>query len=232
MGIKTDDLILCTVKKIEGTTVFVDLGDSIHGTIVFSEIAAGRIRNIREYAIPGKKIVCKVLKIHPENIELSFRRVTASERDAVNERSKQEQTFKTVLKNVVKDPESVIKKIKEKYQLIDFISGIKEDPKISSEFLNKEESEKLNKILSEKKEKAKEAKRIFSLRSDSDSGLIDLKVILNAKEVDISYLGSSQFSISSQGKDFKEANHKIDLALEGIKTKAKEKKAFFELKEK
>ena len=62
MGIKTDDLILCTVKKIEGTTVFVDLGDSIHGTIVFSEIAAGRIRNIREYAIPGKKIVCKVLK--------------------------------------------------------------------------------------------------------------------------------------------------------------------------
>lgn len=232
MGLKVDDLVLCTVKKIEGTTVFVDIEDSTPGTIVFSEIAAGRIRNIREYVSPGKKIVCKVLKIHPENTELSFRRVTGSERDSITEKFKQEQTFKTMLKNVVKDPESILKKIKEKYQISDFMLDAKENPEIVLEFFNKDESEKLKKILSEKKEKEKIAKRFFLLKSDSNSGINDIKGILSVKNVSIFYLGSSQFSISAQGKDFKEANQKIDSALESIKAKAKDKKAFFELKEK
>jgi len=55
MEIKEGDLVIATVKKIEGTTVFVEIEDSeIKGSIVFSEIAAGRIRNIREYVVPNK----------------------------------------------------------------------------------------------------------------------------------------------------------------------------------
>ena len=49
---ETGDLVLCTVKTIDGTTVFVKIEDDGEGTIVTSEIAPGRIRNLREYVIP------------------------------------------------------------------------------------------------------------------------------------------------------------------------------------
>lgn len=234
MEIKIDELVLCTVTKIEGTTVFVNIDEySLPATIVFSEIAAGRIRNIREYVVPNKKIVCKVLKIYPDHIELSFRRVTASERDSVTERFKQEQTFKGMLKSIVKSPDKSIAAIKEKMSIADLLFQIKENPKILSDFFSKEEAEKIKKFLSEKKEKEKEAKKTFILKSDSPSGIKDIKETLSIeKNTAIAYLGSSQFSISCKGKDFKEANQLCISQFEAIKEKAKSKKCFFELKEK
>lgn len=233
MEIKTDELVLCTVTKIEGTTVFVNIeGHNLKGTIFFSEIAAGRIRNIREYVVPNKKIVCKVLKIQPDHIELSFRRVTGSERDTITERYKQEQTFKTMLKNNFKNSEEKIAKIQKEMPLYEFILKAKEDPKSLESYFNKEESEKIAKIFQDKKEKEKEAKKIFVLKSDSSSGILDIKEILKTRNAEISYLGSSQFSITCKGKDFKEANQSCLSLLESISKKAKEKKCFFEIKEK
>lgn len=229
--IKQDEIVLCIVTKIEGTTVFVNIDEyNLPGTIVFSEIAAGRIRNIREFVVPNKKIVCKVLKNVQGNIELTFRRVTASERDATIEKYKQEKTFKTMLKNVTKDADSILIKIKEVMSIQEFLMQVKENPKLISNFFNKEESEKLKKMLSEKKERAKEAKKIFSLKSESEFGILDLKDILKTKEANISYLGSSKFSISCIGKNFKEANQKCQIILQEIEKKAKSKKAIFEIK--
>ncbi len=75
------DIVLCTVVKIERTTVFVKLEDGKEGTINTSEIAPGRIRNLRDYVVPDKKIVCKILSIDPKgNINLSLRRVTTKEK--------------------------------------------------------------------------------------------------------------------------------------------------------
>lgn len=233
MEIKETDIVLCTVKKIEGTTVFVTIDNcEKEGSIVFSEIAAGRIRNIREYVSPNKKIVCKVIKMYQDHVELSFRRVTASERDAVMEKSKQETTFKTMLKQIVASPEKVIEKIRIDMPLHDFMTQAKENPKIINDYFNKQEAEKLTKMLLEKKEKDKEAKRTFILKSDSNSGMNDIKSLLATKEADISYLGSSQFSITTKAKDFKEANNKLNTILDKISKAAKDKKCFFELKEK
>jgi translation initiation factor 2 alpha subunit (eIF-2alpha) len=93
----------------------------------------------------------------------------------------------------------------------------------------KKEAEAFSKILAEKKEKEKIAKKTISIRSLSESGINDIKEALStAKNVEIRYLGSSKFSISAKGKDFKEANHKVLQAIEMIKSRAKEKKLFFE----
>ena len=81
------DLVLCTVDRIVGTVVFVKIKSKdkeIEGSIVLSEIAPGRIRNLRDYVVPKKKIVCKILRIKGENIELSLRRVSQKERKEVN----------------------------------------------------------------------------------------------------------------------------------------------------
>jgi len=232
--IKENELVLCTVDKIEGTTVFIKTDEGVPGSIVFSEIAAGRIRNIREYVSPSKKIVCKVLKVLSDHIELSLRRVTGKEREEILERYKKQKVFENILKAAFPNPSAVIEKIKQKYDLFDFFEKVKANKSILDEFFNKSEVDILSKLILEKKEKEKVVKKTFSLKSLNNEGLDDLKSILltNDKKVKINYLGSSIFSISAQGNDFKQADHDVDVFLEEIEKRAKEKKALFEIKEK
>lgn len=232
MELKIDDLVMCSVDKIEGTTVFVKIEGFGPGTIVFSEIAAGRIRNIREYVFPNKKIVCKVLKISQDHVELSLRRVTGKEREEMEEKYQKEKTFQGMLKTVSSNPGEIVAKIKEKYDIGEFIENIKEKPSILSEFLKKEDVEKITKILSEKKEKDKEVKRIIKINDDSESGINDIKYTLDVKNVEIHYLGSSQFSVIAKAKDFKQAESTLNAAIQEIQKRAKERKAVLEVKEK
>jgi len=232
--LKEDDIVFCTVIKIEGTTVFVDIDEYGPGTIVFSEIAAGRIRNLREYVTPNKKIVCKVLRIVKDHIELSIRRVTAKERQTLLEKYKTEKTFSSLLKTISIDHEKIISKIKKSHDLSDFIEDIKEDSKLLESYLPKDKALSLSKILLEKRESSKKIKRIFSLTSNSPKGLEDIKSILSPipKDTKINYLGSSNFSISITGKNPKKAEKELSLFLQLIEKKAKQKHALFSMKEK
>jgi translation initiation factor 2 alpha subunit (eIF-2alpha) len=75
MELEEGTVVLCTVTKIVGTSVFVKLDDyNKEATIITSEIAPGRIRNLRDYVVPNKKIVCKILRIDNKGqIDLSLR---------------------------------------------------------------------------------------------------------------------------------------------------------------
>ena len=86
-------IVLCEVQKILGTTVFCKIEGDGEGTLTTSEISPGRIRNIRKYVTPGKKIVCNVLRINMErgHIDLSLRRVNDSQRRRKMDEIKQEQ---------------------------------------------------------------------------------------------------------------------------------------------
>lgn len=233
MEIKEDDIVMCTVKKIEGTAVFVEIEGKGEGSIVFSEVAAGRIRNIRSHVIPNKKIVCKVLKISKGHIELSLRRVTSKEKEEIKEKYEKERNLLSMLKTSTKNPEEILKKIKEEYEAQDFLEEAKENQGIIEKFMPKAEVQAFAKILAEKKEKEKTTKKIITIKSISQSGIKDIKETLQeAKDVEIRYLGSSKFSIFAKAKDFKEANQKIQNAIEQIKAKAKEKKLVFETEEK
>ena len=57
------DIVLCTVEKIAGTTIFLKIEDDGEGTMIVSEVSAGRIRNLRDYIVPNKKVVGKILSI-------------------------------------------------------------------------------------------------------------------------------------------------------------------------
>lgn len=227
--LKEGDIVLCTVKSVEGTTVFLDVEGNGSGSLVFSEIAAGRIRNIREYVVPNKKIVCKVLKIINGHPQLSFRRVTGKEREEVMERYKKEKTFLSILKSVSKTPEKLIEKIKNKYELVEFYDKARENPKILDEVFTKEEVQSLSKVFAEKREKEKEAKRIIFIKTLSPSGLAEIKEILSIPSIEIRYLGSSRFSLSVKSKDFKEANAKIGQAIRQMQEKARIKKLEFRI---
>src|SRR3989344_1878368 len=71
------DIVICTVKKVLPHSVFVDLDEyGKEAMIHISEIAPGRIRNIRDYVKEKKKppevIISGVLKLesdYPDGIE-------------------------------------------------------------------------------------------------------------------------------------------------------------------
>ncbi len=230
--LKEGDLILCTVKKIEKTSIFLEIEGNGEGAMVLSEVAAGRIRNLRQYVAPNKKIVCKVLNTENGHIELSLRRVTAKEREAVLEKYKKERNFSNLIKTITKSPELILEKIKQEYELVDFLEEVQNNPQILKNFFSAEDTKKLEKVLTEKIEKEKLLKKIFSLSTTSSTGLTDIKEILNIKNAQINYLGSARFSISSKADNLKEANKKLTEILQEIEKRAKQKKALFELKEK
>lgn len=232
MKFKDGDLVLCTVKKIDKTTIFLDIEDDGEGSLVFSEVAAGRIRNIRDYVSPNKKIVCKILKIENNHAELSLRRVTAKERESVLERYKKEKSLVKMLETLTKNSGPIIEKIKSNTDFVSFFEEARENPKLLAKYFPKEEADKLVKILGEKSEKEKEIKKLFKLTTLASSGINDIREILGNSSSEIRYLGSSRFSITAKAKDFKEANRIISSILEEIKAKAKAKHAHFEIIEK
>src|SRR3989344_9092595 len=100
------DLVLCTVERITPNSVFVTLDDHGHkeGLIHVSEIAPGRIRNIRDFVKEKHKVVCLVLTSNKERnlIDLSVRRVSLQNRMAVEEWHKQEMIAEKLLDNIAK----------------------------------------------------------------------------------------------------------------------------------
>lgn len=235
-GLKEDDVVICTVKRIEGTTVFVAIEGNGEATLVLSEVAAGRIRNLREYVFPNKKIICKVLSIDADShIRLSLRRVTGKERENVQEQYKKERMLISLLATVLKNTaevHTVIEKIKTQHVITEFLELARTQLSLLEQFMKKEDAQRLSTMLAEKEEREKTTKRHFLLKTTAEEGITDIKTILACPAVDIRYLGSSQFSISAKGADFKESTHKLNAALANIEKRAKEKKAHFEVKEK
>jgi len=230
--LKEGDAVLCTVTKIERTTVFLDVEDNGPGTMVLSEVAAGRIRNLRAHVAPHKKIVCKILKVESDHIELSLRRVTGKEREIVLERHKKERNLLSMFKAITpKKAESTLEKIKDEYDILDFVDDAREDPKILEKFFTKEEAKKIHTIFAERMAKEKTVDKTIILTSDSSTGVEDIKSILKTDEAKISYLGSSKFSVAASAPDFRQANYLLEQIIEKIQEKAKEKHAIIQVKE-
>ncbi len=122
-----DELVLCTVTAIQYHSVFVTMDEygGKTGMIHISEIAPGRIRNIRDYVQVGRKVVCKVLRIDMQkgHVDLSLRRVNDAQRRLKLNQIKQEQLAEKIVEFVAKarkqDPaavlESVVPKLSAKY---------------------------------------------------------------------------------------------------------------------
>lgn len=231
--IEEGDMVLCTVDRIAGTVVFVKIeGEEKEGNIILSEIAPGRIRNLREYVIPKKKIVCKVLKTTGGTIALSLRRVTPKERNEVMEEYNQERGYINILKSVLKEKsESTIENITSKEKIYNFFEKAKEEPKILEEIIGKEDANKILNILFEQKKKRITIKKTIYLKTNESNGVYNIKEILGEqKGVEIKYISAGKYSINLETDDGKKGEQKIKTILEDIEKKSKEKGVQFEIK--
>ncbi len=237
MALEEGDIVLCTVDRIIGTTVFVKIhGEKeIEGSIVVSEIAPGRIRNLRDYVVPKKMIVCKILKINAEgNIYLSLRRVTQKEQKEVLEEYKQEKSFINILKTILKEnADAVIEKIKKEYKICEFIGEIKENPSKLENMIGKKDAEKIHEILIKQKKKNALVKKQIRLISTKPNGLEQIKEILgNLEGVEIKYISAGKYVIQAENQDIKTADNKLKDIISKIEKKIQKQNMEFSVKEK
>lgn len=233
MEIEIGDILLCQVEKIEGTTVFVNIENSpTRGTIILSEVSAGRIRNLRDYVVPKKTIVCKVLRIMADHIELSLRRVTQKEQKEVMEQNKIEKSYLSIFKSVLKEKtKETIDKIKEKQTLFEFVEEIKENQTKLEKLVGNQESKEILEILKTQKKKTIQLKKEIKFHSTHPEGLKLIKEILgNSKDTQIKYLAAGKYSIKSESDNIKIADQKIEKTIEEIQNKIKGQEIEFSYK--
>ncbi|MBI2003856.1 hypothetical protein HYS72_00120 [Candidatus Pacearchaeota archaeon] len=235
MALEEGDLVLCSVDRIVGTVVFVKIeGEKKEGSIVLSEIAPGRIRNLRDYVVPKKKIVCKVLRISPERVDLSLRRVAQNEKKQIIEEYSQEKSYESILKSILGgNSKQIIDKIKEEESLYNFFEQVKKNPDFLTKLVGEENSKRIMQIISKQKTKKSTIKKEFRLTSAKSNGLELIKELLdNIKNVEINYLAAGKFSLKAQSEDPKKEEKILRIILEDIEKKAKEKGMEFSIKEK
>ena len=229
------DLVSCVVDRIVGTVVFVKIegqGKEVEGSIVFSEVAPGRIRNIRDYVVPKKKIVCKILRISNSNIDLSLRRVSQKERKEVLEGENLEKSYTSILKSVVgEDAEKTIKKINEKESLVSFFEEAKTKPAELEKIIGKENAKKIIDILNAQKKKVSRIKKEIAMTTIKPDGITLIKKILSLfKDFEVKYLAAGKYLIESESSDVKSADKKIREKIDEAEKEAKKLGVEFSVK--
>ena len=230
-------LVMCSVTKIIGTIVFVRIEDyNLEGTLTFSEIFPGKIRNIRDFVFPGKQIVCKVLNIKPQVIEVSLRRVKVNERNEFNDKYKRERNYTAFLRTVLGDVESskVIEQIKSNEEsFVDFLEASKEKPESLVKYVSKEHATKIAAGLKEKKSKEVSVTKKFSISSKADNGIKKIKEIVssalvNYKGCEVSYVAAGKYAIKIKSSDPRTADQQLRAIMQAIEASAKKNNCFFE----
>jgi translation initiation factor 2 subunit 1 len=243
-----DDILLCTVKNVQYHSVFVSLDHygGKQGLIHISEISPGRIRNIRDFVVEGKKILCKVLKVDPAkgHIDLSLRRVNESQKRLINDKIKQEQRAENIIdvfaeqQKINKDEAYALiaKPILEEYIFLHeaFNDVVENDLDLEKYNYKKEFIAPLIKLIKEKITPPEyEHGGILTIKIYSEDGIDCVKEALQRaaqvdKKITLKYSGGGTYSIKAVSRDSKEAEQIVTKAVEECRKYVEGKKGVFE----
>ncbi len=219
-----DEIVLCQVTKLFPNSVFVDLlefNDS--GMVHISEIAPGRIRNLRDYVSIGRQIVCKVLRIDRErgHIDLSLRRVNSHQRqeklDEIKQELKAESLVKSVAQKIKIKPEEIYAALKKSvlkeysHLYLCFKDAANSEADLTKLGLEKNIAEELMVAI---KDKFKPPKFFIegevTLRTYDQNGLDKIKSVLIKIEkispkLSLFYLGAGRYKLRIEDLEYKSA---------------------------
>ena len=235
-----EELVLCTVTGITPHSVFCTLDEygGRTGMIHISEVAPGRIRNIREFVQEAKKVVCKVLQTNKEkgHIDLSLRRVNVGQKTTKLNQIKQQQLAEKIVEYVAKQkgesPLALFTKLSEKLvpQFGTLFAGLEQ---VSHDKLNLEDvvDKKVAKLLTDAIKARIKPMQVniggdLKLTSYSPDGLQEIKetlAIATKAGVRVRYLGAGTYHMDVTAEDYKEAEKKLKSAIDPILEFAKEK---------
>jgi translation initiation factor 2 subunit 1 len=239
-----DEIVLCTVTAVHGHSVFAKLDEyGRSGMIHISEVSPGRIRNIRDYVVEGKKIVCKVLRIDKKkgHIDLSLRRVNAGQKKNKTNEIKQEQKAEKIIEGVAKKLNKELKglynevssKIFEKYEYVhecfnDIVIGKADLEKLG---INKEIVDDLTAAVKEKiKPPEVEIKGVLKLKSYEPDGIEIVKGALKkavGANIRVKYKGAGDYGVIVNAPNYKEAEKLLKNSIDKVERYMEKKKAIF-----
>ncbi|MEK6968105.1 MAG: translation initiation factor IF-2 subunit alpha [Nanoarchaeota archaeon] len=232
------ELVLCTVTNVQGHSVFVKIEDyGVSGMIHISEVAPGRIRNIRDFVKEGKTIVCKVLRINKDrgHIDLSLRRVTESQRRSKIADIKQQQKATKIVEHAAKklkiEPDIAYKEVSEKLLteydsvFIGFMDIVENNISLEKLGVNKALAEEVEKVVKQRlKPETVEVRGTLSLSSTASDGVEKVKAALKeakSEPINMKYLGAGRFLLGTTASDYKSAEETLrkasDKAIAAIK---------------
>jgi len=236
------EILLCTVTNIQYSMVFVKIDEyDMSGMIHISEIAAGRIRNIRDYVKEGKKVVCKVLRINEDrgHVDLSLRRVSESQRrNKVNE-IKLEQKAESIIEYIAKQNNIDFKKLFDKVSKVvldeygylhhAFEDAVDDQFDLKTIGLDKKMTDELHDLVVQRfKAKVIEKNATIEISTYNPDGVELIKsALIKASEfegADIKYLGGGKYRLNVSSTDYKVAENNLkkssDMILKELKDKA------------
>lgn len=238
---EVDEIVLCKVTKIFPNSVFVELLEhGEQGLVHISEIAPGRIRNLRDYVTEDKQIVCKVLRVDRAkgHIDLSLRRVSSHQRQAKLDEIKQESTAETLIQNLSKKlqrpADELYRKISEKvfneysHLYLCFKEVAAGEADLEKLGIEKKLAEELAAAIVERFKPAKVTlKGEIKIQSYAPDGVERIKSLLMEIEkisatIRVFYLGGGRFKLVIEDIDYKPAEQtmrKVQEALEKFNDK-------------
>lgn len=223
-----DDIVLCAVTKVQRHGVFARLDEyeNASGLIHISEIAPGRIRNIREFVAEGKVVVCKVLRIDKKSghIDLSLRRVNETVRrnklEAIKQRGKAEKIIEGVAELTKRKPAELYVQVMDALDgysslydaFLDVSEGSLDLTKIG---LDPKVGETLHSLVLERvKPPEVSIEGSIMIRSYDARGVEDVKDILAEidafEDVRVSYSGGGAYRFEVTAADYKSAESTFD----------------------
>ena len=242
-----DELVLCTVTAVQFHSVFVKLDEyGKSGLIHISEIAPGRIRNIRDYVVEGKKVVCKVLRVNTEkgHIDLSLRRVNEAQKRKKLNQIKQEQLSERIIEFVAKQNKmdwtklynQLAEKLLDKYPaMFEAFEAVATDKLDLSKVIDAKLAKQFTEVIQQRiKPPEVEIGGEILLSTPAPDGIELIKEALkkvSAKDGPvIKYKGTGAYSIWVKSEDYKTAEKILKKATDNIQKFAKKNKIDFEFK--
>lgn len=226
-----NELVLCTVTNVQYNSVFCNLDFYARsGMIHISEVSPGRIRNIRDYVVEGKKVICKVLRINEEkgHIDLSLRRVTENQKRELNALIKQEQKAEKIIENLAaelkEDPKklylAIANPIFEEYEYIHmaFQDHVEGDVDLAKFDIPKEyQTPLIERVVDKIKPKSVTIGGKLMLETFEPNGISLIRKALESaektKNTSISYLGSGKYKLTVTAEDYRAAEALLDEAV-------------------
>ncbi len=251
---EVNEIVKCTVKRIYGNSVFVNLDEyNKEGILIVNEIAPGRIRNIRDYVVENKVIICKVIRVNEKkgHIDVSLRRVPLNIRKEKIEEIKGEEFAEKIYNEVAsklgitkdelfkKTYEDIFEKYNTVFSCLKSIVEGEESINIFTKLNDKEKKAFLEVIKEMIKPKEIVLKKNFKLYSFDKYGLDKIKSILTDaiknvgyKNVSIVYLSAGKYQVKIIHTDNKEASKILDKFFDFLEKNSKKYNVNFEFNEK
>ncbi len=242
MEIDIGDIYVCRVKKLLQHGIIVEINNSEkEGFVHISELSKRWVRDVKNVAKEGDRIVCKVLKIGPLSVELSAKRITDNEKkQALREWSIDNRMEKLLEKRLGSGAQIIISKIKGRYgSLYEFYSSVMKNGKdvLLDLKLNKEVIEDILSFIEKTKRKIT-IRTELTIQNFGESGVSGIKELLGEEYAKreyykIRYIKAPQYLLTVNADDTKKTISENKKILDGLEKKCKElgiKFAYKELK--